>query len=166
MCASRITLPVTVSVIAQHDPKDSTCINLKKRDYTETLGEKLRYMRIGVPGEFFREGLDLEIKKAVLHGVRLLQKEGLESEEVSLLCTCRAQNDRTVIERDFDRTFRKMDALLTSTTAFKLGEKMDYPRGKGSQHLHIGFRLWDLCSLGIRFGGRHVSRMRILKSEV
>ncbi len=73
-----------LSVIAGHDPRDSTSINLGKKDCWETLEEKLRYIRIGVPDEYFQQGLDPEIKRAVLNAIGVLEKEGLRSEEVTL----------------------------------------------------------------------------------
>lgn len=79
-----------LSVIAGHDPGESTSINLKKRNYTETLEEKLKYIRIGVPEDYFQEGLDAVVKKKVLDGVKILEKEGLESQEVSLPHTDKA----------------------------------------------------------------------------
>jgi aspartyl-tRNA(Asn)/glutamyl-tRNA(Gln) amidotransferase subunit A len=79
-----------LSVIAGHDPKDSTSIDLPKKDYSETLKQKLKYSRIGLPEEYFGEGLDPDVKKAVLNGVKFLEKEGLESQEVSLPNTDKA----------------------------------------------------------------------------
>ena len=79
-----------LSVIAGYDPKDSTSIKAEKKDYTKTLENDLKGIKIGVPREYFTKGLELEVREAVLDGVKLLEKEGLKCEEVSLPHTDKA----------------------------------------------------------------------------
>jgi len=72
------------SVIAGRDEKDSTSIPQGRLDYTEFLESKPKELRIGIPKEYFGEGLDKEVKEAVLKGAKLLEKQGMKTEEVSL----------------------------------------------------------------------------------
>jgi aspartyl-tRNA(Asn)/glutamyl-tRNA(Gln) amidotransferase subunit A len=79
-----------LSVIAGYDPRDSTSINLKKKDYAKILNDQLENIKIGIPKEYFQKGLEPEVKEAVMNGIKLLKREGLKSEQVSLPHTDKA----------------------------------------------------------------------------
>ncbi|MGN0144514.1 MAG: Asp-tRNA(Asn)/Glu-tRNA(Gln) amidotransferase subunit GatA [Clostridium sp.] len=74
-----------LNIIAGTDLYDSTSIrNLKKVDYTASLKDGVKGMKIGVPEEFFGEGLDEEIKAAVEKSIETLKENGAEVEMFSL----------------------------------------------------------------------------------
>jgi len=72
-----------LSIIAGHDPRDSTSLNVRAKDYTKCLDTKLKGMRIGVPKEYF-ENVDEKVKNKVNDAINLLEKEGAKIYEVSL----------------------------------------------------------------------------------
>jgi aspartyl-tRNA(Asn)/glutamyl-tRNA(Gln) amidotransferase subunit A len=189
--------------IAGRDPMDATSAEVPVPDYVAELEKPVRGLKVGVAKEYFGEGLDPEIRKAVDDGIQALAKLGCEIVEVSLPHTeyaiptyyivataeassnlarfdgvrygyrakgartlsdmyrrsrdegfgaeakrrimlgtyalsagyydayyLKAQKVRTLLTRDFDEAFKKVDAIVTPTTptaAFKLGEKVDDP---------------------------------------
>lgn len=78
------------SVICGHDPKDSTSLRETELDFTESLEGEVKYIKIGIANEYFGEGLDQEVKAAVMKGVELLEKLGMKVEEISLPHTDKA----------------------------------------------------------------------------
>jgi aspartyl-tRNA(Asn)/glutamyl-tRNA(Gln) amidotransferase subunit A len=54
-----------LNVIAKHEPRDATSLNVKTHDYTSTLSKSLNGLTIGVPKEFFGEGVDIRVAKTV-----------------------------------------------------------------------------------------------------
>jgi aspartyl-tRNA(Asn)/glutamyl-tRNA(Gln) amidotransferase subunit A len=189
--------------IAGRDPMDATSAEVPVPDYVAELEKPVRGLKVGVAKEYFGEGLDPEIRKAVDDGIQTLARLGCEIVEVSLPHTeyaiptyyivataeassnlarfdgvrygyrakgartlsdmyrrsrdegfgaeakrrimlgtyalsagyydayyLKAQKVRTLLTRDFDDAFKKVDAIVTPTTptaAFKLGEKVDDP---------------------------------------
>ncbi|HIE43392.1 MAG TPA: Asp-tRNA(Asn)/Glu-tRNA(Gln) amidotransferase subunit GatA [Candidatus Omnitrophica bacterium] len=73
-----------LNVIAGYDPMDSTSIPGEIPDYTSFLRNSTKNLRIGVPQEYFVEGIDKEVERAVLGAVELFKKLGAEVMEVSL----------------------------------------------------------------------------------
>jgi len=73
-----------MNAICGHDPRDSTSLNRSVPDYTAALADGLAGMRLGIPKEYFGEGLDDEVRQAVEHSIRLLREAGAEVREVSL----------------------------------------------------------------------------------
>ncbi|MFY9801730.1 MAG: Asp-tRNA(Asn)/Glu-tRNA(Gln) amidotransferase subunit GatA [Candidatus Acidiferrales bacterium] len=65
-----------LAVIAGHDPNDSTSANASVPDYTKEIEAPLSGLRIGVPEDYFGEGLDPEVKAKVQAGIALLEKLG------------------------------------------------------------------------------------------
>jgi aspartyl-tRNA(Asn)/glutamyl-tRNA(Gln) amidotransferase subunit A len=62
--------------MAGHDPNDSTSAAVPVPDYGTELERPLRGIRIGVPEDYFGEGLDTEVREKVLAGITLLEKLG------------------------------------------------------------------------------------------
>lgn len=75
---------IVLNAIAGHDPKDSTSLSAAIPDYTQGLDEDLSGLRIGVPSEYFVEGMDAEVERSTRESVALLQDLGAEVEETSL----------------------------------------------------------------------------------
>src|SRR5579859_4735815 len=194
---------IMLRVIAGRDPMDSTSADVTVPDYEAELAKPLKGLRIGVPQEYFGEGLDTEVRSAVESGIGKLREAGCEIVQISLPHTkyaiptyyviataeasanlarfdgvryghrasnprtlsemyrksrdeafgpevkrrimlgtyalssgyydayyLKAQRVRTLLTRDFEQAFQKVDAIVTPTAptpAFKLGEKADDP---------------------------------------
>jgi aspartyl-tRNA(Asn)/glutamyl-tRNA(Gln) amidotransferase subunit A len=73
-----------LEAIAGHDPNDQTSSTRPVPDYTAALKRGARGLRIGVPAEYFGEGLQPEIEKAVRAAIEVLRGEGCEVREISL----------------------------------------------------------------------------------
>ena len=191
-----------MNVISGRDPLDSTSAPLPVPDFTKVLGEDIKGIKVGIPREYFVEGLDEEVGKSVKDAVRELESLGAVPVEISLphteyaiaayyiLATSeassnlarydgvkyglraegrdlmdmymktrsqgfgaevkrrimlgtyalssgyyeayykKAQQVRTLIKKDFDDAFSKIDIIVTPTSptaAFKLGEKTSDP---------------------------------------
>jgi len=73
-----------LNVISGHDPRDSTSVNREVPDYTRALSEGLAGLTVGIPAEYFAEGLDPEVEAAVRNGIAELEAAGAKVVEVSL----------------------------------------------------------------------------------
>lgn len=69
---------------ASHDEKDSTSIDRKDTDFTAALAGDVKGMKIGIPRDYFGEGLDEEVKEAVLQAANVLKEKGAIVEEFDL----------------------------------------------------------------------------------
>jgi aspartyl-tRNA(Asn)/glutamyl-tRNA(Gln) amidotransferase subunit A len=194
---------ILLEVMAGRDPMDSTTAGIPVPDYCEHVGRPVEGMKIGVPMEYFEDGLDADVRAAVELGLHELSKAGGEIVPLSLPHTSfaiptyyviataeassnlarydgvrygfrspeaktlsemyrrtrdagfgaevkrrimlgtyvlsagyydayylKAQRVRSLLARDFDEAFAKVDVLVTPTTptpAFKLGEKTQDP---------------------------------------
>ena len=192
-----------LSVLSGKDPQDSTSLDLPPEDYTRLLGRGIKGLKLGMPREYFIEGIDPQVDAAVRAAVRHCESLGAEIVEVSLPHTeyavavyyivataeasanlarfdgvrygrraadvknlqdlyvrsrsegfgeevkrriilgtyvlssgyydayyLRAQKVRTLIRRDFEKAFEKVDALICPTSpevAFKRGERSNDP---------------------------------------
>lgn len=194
---------IILGLIAGRDPLDSTSADVPVDDYVAQISKPVRGLKLGIPGEYFGEGLDPEVRAAVESAIQTLAAQGCEVIPISLPHTpyaiptyylvataeassnlarydgaryghrskaggtlsemyrrsrdegfgaevkrrimlgtyalsagyydayyLKAQKVRTLLTRDFDEAFGKVDAVITPTTptpAFKLGEKVDDP---------------------------------------
>jgi aspartyl-tRNA(Asn)/glutamyl-tRNA(Gln) amidotransferase subunit A len=194
---------ILLGVIAGRDPLDSTSADVPVPDYVADLAKPVSGLKIGVPKEYFGEGLDAEVRAAVEAGIGKLLSAGCEIIPISLPHTAyaipayyiiataeasanlarydgvrygyraksartlsdmyrksrdeafgaevkrrimlgtyalssgyydayylKAQRVRTLLTRDFEAAFEKIDAIVTPTAptpAFKLCEKADDP---------------------------------------
>ncbi|MFP6626510.1 MAG: Asp-tRNA(Asn)/Glu-tRNA(Gln) amidotransferase subunit GatA [Deltaproteobacteria bacterium] len=73
-----------LGAMAGHDPRDSTCLNLPVPPYAADLGGDLEGLRVGVPRQYFAEGLDAAVEAAVREALKTLAGLGAEIVEVSL----------------------------------------------------------------------------------
>ncbi|MDO5589713.1 MAG: Asp-tRNA(Asn)/Glu-tRNA(Gln) amidotransferase subunit GatA [Lachnospiraceae bacterium] len=76
-----------LETIASHDEKDSTSIARKSYDFTEGLKCDVKGMKIGVPRDYFSDGLDEEMKESILEAVKVLGQQGaiVETFDLSLV---------------------------------------------------------------------------------
>ena len=194
---------ILLRVIAGRDPMDTTSADVPVPDYEADLAKPVSGLKIGVPKEYFGEGLDAEVRTAVEAGIAKLRAAGCEIVPISLPHTAyaiptyyviataeasanlarfdgvrygyrakgartlsemyrksrdeafgpevkrrimlgtyalssgyydayylKAQRVRTLLTRDFEAAFQKVDAIVTPTAptpAFRLGEKADDP---------------------------------------
>jgi aspartyl-tRNA(Asn)/glutamyl-tRNA(Gln) amidotransferase subunit A len=194
---------ILLRIVAGRDPLDSTSADVPVPDYEADLAKPVNGLKIGVPKEYFGEGLDAKVRAAVEAGIAKLRSAGCEIIPISLPHTAyaiptyyviataeasanlarydgvrygyrakgvrtlsemyrksrdeafgaevkrrimlgtyalssgyydayylKAQRVRTLLTRDFEEAFTKVDAIVTPTAptpAFKLGEKSDDP---------------------------------------
>ena len=73
-----------LEAIASHDVKDSTSVQREDYDFTSALVDDVRGMKIGIPRDYFGDGLDPEVKVAVLGAAKKLEEKGAIVEEFDL----------------------------------------------------------------------------------
>lgn len=73
-----------LNAMAGFDERDSTSLNREKTDYTAELGQSLKGLKIGVPAEYFGEGLDPEVEAVIKTAIAEVEKLGGEVVEVHL----------------------------------------------------------------------------------
>ena len=73
-----------LEVIASHDKKDSTSVAREDYKFTEALVDDVKGMKIGIPKDYFGEGLDSEVKEAILGAAKVLEAKGAILEEFDL----------------------------------------------------------------------------------
>ena len=241
-----------LNAIAGHDPQDSTSAPLSVPDFTAVLGRDIKGLKIGIPKEYFIEGIDPEVSRAVREAIRTLESLGAIPAEVSLphtgyavatyyvLATSeassnlarydgvkygfraegkdlmdmymktraqgfgaevkrrimlgtyalssgyyeayykKAQQVRTLIKKDFEDAFGKVDVIVTPTSptaAFRIGEKTADPlqmyltdiftisvnlAGVPAISVPCGFTSGNL-PVGLQFIGRHFDEESVLK---
>jgi aspartyl-tRNA(Asn)/glutamyl-tRNA(Gln) amidotransferase subunit A len=210
---------IIMNTIAGHDPCDSTSAPLPVPDFTTALGRDIRGIRIGIPKEYFIEGMEKEVELAVREAMRQLESLGAIPVEISLphteyaiatyyiLATSeassnlarydgvkyglrvegkdlmdmymntraqgfgaevkrrimlgtyalssgyydayyrKAQQVRTLIKKDFEDAFQKVDVIVTPTSptaAFRIGEKSSDP---------LQMYLSDIFTISINLAG-------------
>ena len=72
-----------LNLIAGHDEKDSTSMDLEKKDYTKALVNDVKGMRIGIPKEYVGEGINEEVKNAILEVAKKYEELGAVEEDCS-----------------------------------------------------------------------------------
>ena len=75
---------IMLGVIAGHDPLDATSATLPVPDYVQALQQPVKGLRVGVPTEYFGQGLDPEVRKAVESAIESLRAAGCTIHPVSL----------------------------------------------------------------------------------
>jgi aspartyl-tRNA(Asn)/glutamyl-tRNA(Gln) amidotransferase subunit A len=75
---------IMLSVIAGHDPMDSTSASVPVPDYVSEMKKPVRGVKLGIPKEYFGEGLDAEVRSAVEAAIQQLASQGAEVIPISL----------------------------------------------------------------------------------
>lgn len=73
-----------LEIISQYDKKDSTSVNRDDNDFTGALVDDVKGLKIGLPRDYFSEGLDPDIKDAVYAAAKKLEEKGAIVEEFDL----------------------------------------------------------------------------------
>ncbi|MCI6889244.1 MAG: Asp-tRNA(Asn)/Glu-tRNA(Gln) amidotransferase subunit GatA [Ruminococcus sp.] len=85
------------SLICGHDRMDATSKNIEYPDYATNLKDSVKGLRIGVPKEYFGEGIDSEVKASVYSAIKMLEENGAVVKEISLPSTEYAINTYYII---------------------------------------------------------------------
>jgi aspartyl-tRNA(Asn)/glutamyl-tRNA(Gln) amidotransferase subunit A len=219
-----------LNVICGYDRHDSTSANVKRPDFLQALDKDISGLRIGLPKEYFTEGLDPAVKDRILKAVKVLERNGAEIQDISLPHTkyavsayyliataeassnlarydgvrygyraggtdmdinnmyeitrsqgfgeevkrrimlgsyvlsagyydayyLKAQKTRTLIKRDFDEAFQKVDCIIspvTPSTAFRLGEKSTDPLQMYLEDIYtVSLNLAGLPGMSVKCG--------------
>lgn len=73
-----------LEIISTHDSKDSTSVDRKDTDFTSALVDDVKGMKIGIPRDYFGEGIDPDVKEQVLAAAKTLEEKGAIVEEFDL----------------------------------------------------------------------------------
>lgn len=73
-----------LEAISTYDRKDSTSIRREDTDFTSALAEDVRGLRIGIPRDYFGEGLNPEVRDSIMQAVKVLTDKGAVAEEFDL----------------------------------------------------------------------------------
>ena len=84
LCKDVTDCATILEAIASHDSKDSTSVERLDTGFTSALVEDVKGMKIGIPRDYFGEGLNPEVKEAVLRAAEVLKEKGAIVEEFDL----------------------------------------------------------------------------------
>jgi aspartyl-tRNA(Asn)/glutamyl-tRNA(Gln) amidotransferase subunit A len=223
---------ILLHAISGYDPCDSTAVNVEVPDYKQCLKRDVKGIRIGVPEEYFMEGMDPEVEKSVKEAIDSFKKWGAEIQMISLphtkyavaiyyiIATAEASSNlarydgvkyglrskgyrdlmemytqtrakgfgkevkrriilgtyvlsagyyeayyrkasqvRTLIKKDFEEVFQKVDVIVAPTAptpAFKIGEKTEDPLRMYLSDIHtIPVNLAGIPAISIPCGFSH-----------
>ena len=75
---------ILARIISGYDPNDSTSVNQDVPDYTNSLGKDIKGVKIGIPKEYFIDGMDPEVKRVIEEAINKLKSLGAISNQVTL----------------------------------------------------------------------------------
>ena len=75
---------ILLNIIAGHDKKDTTSVDMPKKDYVKALKNDVKGLKIGVPKEFLAEGTNKEVKEKIEEAIKIYKDLGATVEEISL----------------------------------------------------------------------------------
>lgn len=78
---------IVLQAMAGHDPLDATTPKVEVPDYSKNLSKGVKGLRIGVPKEYFGEGVDAEVREIVMKAIKSYEEMGASIQEVSLPMT-------------------------------------------------------------------------------
>lgn len=84
LCKDVTDCATIMEVLATHDVKDSTSVERQDTDFTAALVDDVKGMKIGIPRDYFGEGLNGEVKEKVLAAAKVLEEKGAILEEFDL----------------------------------------------------------------------------------
>ncbi len=128
-----------LNIIAGHDERDSTSAEIPVPDYTKSLVNDVKGLKIGIPKEYFIDGLNPEVRKAMLEAIEVFKKCGASVKEVPLphteyavatyyiLATAEASSNLA----RFDGVQYGLRAQPTSTRKSPIVDMYEETRGQG-----------------------------------
>ncbi len=75
---------ILMNVLCGHDRRDSTCADVDVPDFTSVLGQEIKGMRVGIPKEYFIEGIDKEVEDSVRKAIEQIESLGAEVVDIAL----------------------------------------------------------------------------------
>jgi aspartyl-tRNA(Asn)/glutamyl-tRNA(Gln) amidotransferase subunit A len=75
---------ILMKAISGYDPYDSTSVNVEVPDYKRSLVKDVKGIRVGIPNEYFIEGIDPDVEKSVTQAIEHFKKWGAEVKRISL----------------------------------------------------------------------------------
>ena len=84
MAISAEDCALMLDVMTGHDEKDSTSLNRQKENYSNSLDNKIEGLKIGIPKEFFEDGLDSDVQKLIEKALKQYEKLGANIVDISL----------------------------------------------------------------------------------
>jgi len=75
---------IMMNVLAGYDPKESTSVNVEVPDYRQFVGRDIKGWKIGIPKEYFIEGIDPEINAALKKAITIIEQSGGQCVDISL----------------------------------------------------------------------------------
>ena len=125
---------LVLGALAGHDPRDSTSVDTPVPDYVAALSGDVKGLRLGVPREYFVEGMEPGVEAAVRAGIETLRGLGAEIVEVSLPSTDRGLATYYIIApAEASANLARFDGVRygLSAGAEELWENYDVTRGAG-----------------------------------
>ena len=113
---------LVLQAMAGHDPLDSTSLDLPVPDYSATLNDGVRGLKLGVPQEYFVEGMDPQVEARVRAAIEVYRGLGAEIVEVSLPHTKYAVADYYIIAT------AEASANLARFDGVRYGKRAEAPR--------------------------------------
>ena len=84
LCKDVTDCATIMEVIAAKDDKDSTSVKREDTAFTKALVDDVKGLKIGIPRDYFGDGLDPEVKEAVMSAAKVLEEKGAIVEEFDL----------------------------------------------------------------------------------
>jgi aspartyl-tRNA(Asn)/glutamyl-tRNA(Gln) amidotransferase subunit A len=113
---------LVLQAIAGHDPNDSTSLHVPVPDYSATLNDGVKGMKLGVPKEYFVEGMDPQVETRIREAIEVYRGLGAEIVEVSLPHTKYAVADYYIIAT------AEASANLARFDGVRYGQRAESPR--------------------------------------
>lgn len=118
-----------LQAIAGHDHRDSTSVDEPVPDYVAALGESVKGMRIGLPEEFFQQGLDADIAAKIEQACDVLKSLGCEIKSISL------PNAKLAIAAYYVIAPAECSSNLSRFDGVRYGYRCDNPTGLEDMYL-------------------------------
>ncbi len=127
-------IALLLSVIAGRDDHDATSAPFEVPDYISELQQSVRGMKLGVPREFFGEGLDPEVQSIIESGIRNAESLGCEVQEISLPHTRYAVADYYIIApAEASSNLARFDGVKYGFRSAEYGDLIDMYKKSRSQ---------------------------------